>query len=81
LVARRLGRPTIPSKPYDLAGAVLCAHEAGCVVEAPTGEPLAFPLDCTTPVALAAYANPETARRLRPHLHAALADAGPLEGA
>ena len=81
LVARRLGRPTVPSKPYDLAGAVLCAREAGCVVEAPEGGALDVPLDCETPVAFVAFANERTADRLRPHLHAALDEAGPLEGA
>ncbi|QDU66842.1 inositol monophosphatase family protein [Engelhardtia mirabilis] len=72
LVAARLGRSTRPSKPYDLAGAVLCAREAGCVVEAPDGSELDFELDTLTPVAFAAFHNPATARRLAPHLRAVL---------
>lgn len=71
-IAARLGRSTRPSKPYDLAGAVLCAREAGCVVEAPDGGPLDFELDVETPVAFAAYHNAATAARLAPHLHAVL---------
>jgi hypothetical protein len=72
LIAARLGRPTRPSKPYDLAGAVLCAREVGCVVERPDGGELDFPIDTVTPVSFAAYHNRATAERLRPHLLAAL---------
>ena len=55
-----------------MAGAILCAREAGCVVEHPSGAELDFPLDVSTPVAMASYANRATARRLRPHLQAVL---------
>jgi hypothetical protein len=41
------------------------------------GAPLDFPLDCTTPLDIVAYANPATAARLGPHLAAALEAARP----
>jgi len=45
------------------------AGTAGVVVENPlNGEPLDAPLDTTTPVAWAAYANPRLARHIRPAL-------------
>jgi fructose-1,6-bisphosphatase/inositol monophosphatase family enzyme len=64
--------PVVTSKPYDLAAAILVAREAGCVVTAPDGTPLDFPLDATTPVSFVGWANEPTARRLAPHLEAAL---------
>jgi len=73
LLARRRGRKTITSKPYDIAGAVVCAQAAGCIVTAPDGGPLDFPLDCTTPVDFVGWTNAATARRLAPHLAAVLA--------
>lgn len=60
------------AKPYDMAGAALCAEEAGCVVRHPRGGPLDFPLDATTPVDFAGFANAATERRLGPHLSAVL---------
>lgn len=72
LLARRSGTRTTTSKPYDLAGAVLCARRAGCVVTDGEGVELDFELDCTTPVDFVAWANPGTQRRLAPHLRAAL---------
>lgn len=72
LVARRRGVATQTAKPYDMAGAILCAREAGCVVTGPRSEPLDFPIDTKTPVSFVGYANPETARRLAPHLAAVL---------
>ena len=60
--------PVTTSKPYDCAGAVLVAREAGCVVTDPGGEVLDFPLDATTPVSFVGWANAATARRLAPHL-------------
>ena len=72
-LARRRGEETVTAKPYDLAGAVLCAQAAGCVVTAPDGEELDFPLDATTPVGFVAFANAATAARLSPHLYASLA--------
>lgn len=67
------GRPAVVAKPYDMAGAALCAEEAGCVVTALDGSRLDFPLDAHTPVGFAGFANRRTARRLRGHLDAALA--------
>jgi len=64
--------PVVTSKPYDLAAALLVAREAGCVVTAPDGSELDFPLDATTPVSFVGWANAPTAARLAPHLTAAL---------
>ncbi|MHC4893053.1 MAG: inositol monophosphatase family protein [Planctomycetota bacterium] len=72
LVADWLGVSTRPSKPYDVAGAILCAREAGCLVEHPLGHDLDFELDTETPVSFVAYHNASTGARLRPHLTAAL---------
>ncbi len=66
------GESPVTSKPYDLAAALLVAREAGCVVTAPDGEALDFPLDAETPVSFIGWANEPTARRLAPHLKAAL---------
>jgi hypothetical protein len=52
--------------PYDIC--TLIAQEAGCVIEAPLGGPLGEPLDTTSPVAWAGYANPALARHIRPVL-------------
>ena len=71
-VARQAGQSTITSKPYDLAGAVLCAREAGCVFTTIDGAALDFPLDTSTPIEWVGYANRATHDRLRPHLEAAL---------
>lgn len=73
LVAARAGVAGITSKPYDLAGAILCAREAGAVVTAADGAELAFPIDAATPVHFAGWANPATRARLEPHWLAALA--------
>jgi hypothetical protein len=53
--------------PYDICTALI-AREAGCVIEAPLGGPLVDPLDTTSPVAWAGYANPALARHIRPVL-------------
>lgn len=55
----------LAAHPYDLAGLVV-TRAAGAVVEALPPGPLDVPLDCTTPVAWAGYADAEVARRLRP---------------
>jgi hypothetical protein len=55
---------SMATHPYDLAGWVVAA-EAGVVVEQLDGGPLAAPLDTSTPVAWAAYANEEIAQELR----------------
>jgi len=63
---------TLTSKPYDVAGAVICAQEAGAIVTAVDGSPLDFPLDVTTPVSFVGWANKRTAERLSKHLSEAL---------
>jgi hypothetical protein len=75
VVGRRLGVPGVTSKPYDLAGAVVCARAANAVVTAIDGGELDFPLDATTPVGWAGYANAATRARLEPHWLATLAAA------
>lgn len=74
LVRRRLGLAGPTSKPYDLAGALVCARAAGVRVRALEGGELDFPLDATTPVGFAAFVNEPTRARLEPHWHAALAE-------
>ncbi len=78
LVHRALGYDaTLCCRPYDLCTA-LVAEAAGCVVEAPDGGRLDPPLDTTTNIAFAAYANRALADRLRPDLIATLRDHGVL---
>lgn len=74
-VGRRLGVMGVTSKPYDLAGAVVCARAAGAIVTDVEGGLLDFPIDATTPVGYTGYANPATQKRLEPHWRAALAGA------
>lgn len=71
-LAERRGRPTLTCKPYDCAGALLVAREAGCAVTDALGGPLDFPLDEKTPVTFVAWANAGTRARLERHLVAAL---------
>jgi hypothetical protein len=59
------GQRALCAHPYDLAAVVL-VRAVGVVVEALPPGPLAVPLDTSTDVAWAAYANPEVAARLRP---------------
>jgi fructose-1,6-bisphosphatase/inositol monophosphatase family enzyme len=66
-------RPTLTSKPYDIAGAVVCARAAGAVITAVDGSELQFPIDTETPVSFVGWVNRATERRLAPHLAAALA--------
>ena len=73
-LAAQRGASTTTSKPYDVAGAILVARAAGCVLEAPDGGALDFALDCTTPVSFVGWANRATAQRLGPHLRAVLAE-------
>ena len=75
LGARRSEIPSIATHPYDLAGAVLVAREAGASVDAIDGKPLDFPIDCTTPVSFVGWTNAATKQRLEPHFHASLVDA------
>ncbi|MDP0499247.1 MAG: inositol monophosphatase [Verrucomicrobiota bacterium JB022] len=58
--------------PYDLCTSLIL-QELGGVVEQPNGDPLDAPLDTTTPIAWAAYANAELANRVRPVLQEAIA--------
>ena len=60
------------AKPYDVAGAILVAEEAGAVVRGVDGGPLDFPLDATTPIEFCGYANDATFRALAPLIRAAL---------
>lgn len=71
-LAERRGERATTSKPYDCAGAIVCALEAGAPVTAPEGEPLDFPIDTQTPVSFVGWANEATRARLSPHLRAAL---------
>lgn len=81
LVARREGKSSVPTKPYDLAGALVCAREVGVELTDLSGAPLEFPLDVHTPVGYAGYANAATRAKLEPHLLAAILESGPLRGA
>jgi hypothetical protein len=63
---------TMSTHPYDLAGWVVAA-EAGVIVEALPPGPLDAPLDTSTPVAWAAYANEAVAAELRARLRSATA--------
>ncbi len=70
-------RAGICAHPYDLAG-WLVAAEAGVHVVRPDGGPLDAPLDLTSDVAWAAYANDEVRAQVEPALHAVLAERGLL---
>ena len=59
--------------PYDLC-TVLVLQEAGGIVTDPWGGPLDAPLDTTSPVAWAGYANPALAERIGPLLADVLHD-------
>ena len=72
LGAREPSVPFLPTHPYDLAGAVLVAREAGVQVDDVEGEPLDFPIDCETPVSFVAWVNRASRARMAMHLHAAL---------
>lgn len=66
LVHKKLGvRSSLASRPYDLVTWRI-AKEAGCVVCDPLGAPLDAPLDTTTNVAFACYANRALADKLIP---------------
>jgi fructose-1,6-bisphosphatase/inositol monophosphatase family enzyme len=66
LVHRKLGvASSLCCRPYDLCTA-LVAEAAGCVVADPFGAPLDGPLDTTTNLAFAAYANKALAQQLMP---------------
>lgn len=66
LVHRALGVPSsLACRPYDVV-TWLIAHEAGCVVCDPFGAPLDAPLDLSTSVSFACYANRRLADALAP---------------
>lgn len=66
LVHRRLGvASSLTSRPYDVV-TLRIAQAAGCVVCDPLGQPLDLPLDTTSDVAFACYANERLAARLIP---------------
>lgn len=76
LVHRKLGyESTLCARPYDVCTALI-AELAGCVVTDPFGGPLDPPLDTTTNVAFAAWANRKLADRFGPMLREALAAHG-----
>ena len=70
-------RAGICAHPYDLAGWVVAA-EAGVRVVRPDGGPLDAPLDLTSDVAWAAYANDEVRALVEPALQAELSARGLL---
>jgi hypothetical protein len=56
---------------------MLIAEEAGVIItDAGTGLPLDGPLDCTTPLAWAGYANPTLRLRIEPLLRTFLQELG-----
>ena len=71
-LAELRAKPATTSRPYDSAGAVLCAREAGAIVLAVNGSELDYPLDTSTPVSFVGFANHETRTRLLPHIQQAL---------
>ena len=71
-VAAAQGRTTITSKPYDIAGAIVVATAAGCVLTDPDGGALDFPIDTESPVSFVGWVNDRTRRRLAPHFAGAL---------
>ncbi len=66
LVHRKLGiQSSLCCRPYDIV-TMSIAMEAGCVVCDPFGKPIDAPLDTTTNVAFACYANQKLAAHLIP---------------
>lgn len=62
-------------RPYDVCTA-LVATQAGVIVVEPTGAPLNPPLDVTTNIGFAAYANAKLAEYLQPLVISALRECG-----
>lgn len=71
-LGRAMSPPMQTAKPYDIAGALLVAEEAGCALLRPGGAPLDFPMDTETAVDFAAYANAATRDAMAPAVAAAL---------
>jgi hypothetical protein len=67
-VAAKRERPSVTSKPYDVAAAIPIARAAGAVVTSATGDELDFELDATSPVSFVGWVNPQTEARLAAHL-------------
>ncbi len=66
LVCKKLGKATsLCCRPYDLCCALI-AEEAGCIIADPFGQPLSAPLDTTTNIAWAGYANERLAKLMQP---------------
>ncbi len=66
MLHRKLGvTSSLACRPYDLA-TWLVATEAGCVLRDPLGAPLSAPLDVTTNVGFACYANEQLAAAMIP---------------
>ncbi len=66
LVHRVLGfDSTLCCRPYDLCTSLI-AQEAGCIITSADGTPLDSPLDVTTNLSFAGYANQTLAERLAP---------------
>ena len=78
LLARRGLALGICCHPYDLAS-VLVAEEAGVIVTDGRGGPLDAPLDTTSDLAWAGYANAAIRARIEPLLLAALRERGLLD--
>ncbi len=73
-VFRKLGLGlSLTCHPYDICTAMILT-ELGGVVETPEGEPLDAPLDTTSPIAWAGYANPTLAALARPVLQQLIAE-------
>lgn len=71
---RKLGLGlSLTCHPYDICTAMILT-ELGGVVETPEGAPLDAPLDTTSPIAWAGYANPALAALARPVLQRLVAE-------
>lgn len=69
------------AKPYDVAGALLVAREAGCTIVRPDGGELDFEMDVVTPVEFAGFHNEATRDRWLPALSRTLDTGAPGESA
>ena len=78
LVFRKLGaESSLCALPYDLC-TTLIAEQTGVIVTEPDGSPFNPPLDITTNVAFAAYANAGLAARMQPIVSRVLHECGLL---
>ena len=66
------------ARPYDLCTALI-AEEAGILVTDAWGHPLSAPLDTSSDVSWAGYANPQIRSLVEPVLHTLLRELGALE--